>query len=170
MMQWYNLFKALACINLQTILSTNGAKWMKNILFLCTGNSCRSQMAEGLAKKHFSHLLNVYSAGTIAKGLDVNAIKAMKSHNVDISTQSSKTIEELPAITFELVITLCEDADKTCPMFLGAKTVHHGFKDPPRIALTLNDENEILQCYINVSNEIDAFIQKLPLLYPNCFS
>lgn len=131
---------------------------MKKLLFLCTGNSCRSQMAEGWARKLWGNQLEVYSAGTIAKGIDPRAVQVMAEHGINISGQHSKTIAELPSVTFDLVITLCGDAAETCPIFPGAKVVHHGFDDPPRLAQTAATETEILNCYRRVCVAISEFV------------
>jgi arsenate reductase len=108
------------------------------ILFLCTGNSCRSQMAEGFTRHLKNEDIEVYSAGTDPQGIDPRAIKAMAEIGIDISTQSSTSIDEIKGVEIDYVITLCDNAQKTCPTF-PAKTsvIHVGFEDPPRLAKML---------------------------------
>jgi arsenate reductase len=103
------------------------------VLFLCTGNSCRSQMAEGWAKHLKDKEIEAYSAGIEKHGLNPLAVEVMAEAGVDISGQESKTIAELPVKTFDWVVTLCGHAHETCPYFPG-KTVHRGFDDPPKVA------------------------------------
>lgn len=138
------------------------------LLFLCTGNSCRSQMAEGWARHLLSDSIEAYSAGTKPKGMDPRAIKVMSEAGVDISGQLSKHIDELGKIEFDLVITLCGDANDNCPIFpCKAKVVHFGFEDPPRLAEGASDEEEALDHYRRVRDEIRKFVSKLPELLKN---
>ncbi len=134
---------------------------MKNIMFLCTGNSCRSQMAEGLARKYWGHEFNVYSAGTKKYGMNERAMKVMKEKGIDISSHYSKTVEELPAIKFDYVVTVCDNAHENCPYFPGGKIIHVGFQDPPLLSAGLNDEEEILAIYRKVRDEIEVFIKNM---------
>jgi arsenate reductase len=133
----------------------------KNIMFLCTGNSCRSQMAEGWARKYWGHEFNVYSAGTKKHGMNARAMKVMKEAGVDISSHFSKTVEELPEVTFDYVVTVCDHAHENCPYFSGAKTVHVGFQDPPALTKELTNEEEILAVYRRVRDEIEIFIKQM---------
>jgi arsenate reductase len=135
------------------------------ILFLCTGNSCRSQMAEGFARHLIGQLVMPFSAGLEAKGLDPCAVRVMREVGVDISGQRSKTVEELSGTEFDYCITLCDDADETCPVF-PAKTrvIHHGFDDPPRLAANAKSEEEVLGYYRRVRDEIRKYIKTLPAL------
>lgn len=134
----------------------------KNILFLCTGNSCRSQMAEGFAKKYFGGIYNIYSAGIEKHGLNQLAMKVMSEKGVDLTTHSSKTLEDLGLICFDYVFTVCGHANENCPAFLGkAKVIHVGFDDPPKLAKRLTDEEEILKHYRLVRDEIDTFAKNL---------
>lgn len=135
---------------------------MKNILFLCTGNSCRSQMAEGFCRKHWGHVFNVYSAGTKKHGMNARAIQVMKEVGVDISAHSSKTTDELPPVNFDFVVTVCDAAKENCPYFPGGKVVHMGFQDPPALTRDMDDEEEILKVYRRVRDEIETAIQRLP--------
>jgi arsenate reductase len=133
------------------------------ILFLCTGNSCRSQMAEGWTRRLKSDVIEPYSAGIEIHGLDPNAVKVMAEAGVDISSHRSKHIDELKAIDFDYVITVCDHAAEHCPIFPGeAKVVHFGFDDPPRLAKETNTAEEALDCYRRVRDEIKAFVEKLP--------
>ena len=131
------------------------------ILFLCTGNSCRSQMAEGWAKTLKADKIDAYSAGIEKHGLNPLAVKVMAEAGVDISSQNSKIIDELPVRKFDWVITLCGHANETCPFFPG-KQIHHGFDDPPRLALEAKDEEEQLTHYRRVRDEIRDFVASLP--------
>ncbi len=131
------------------------------ILFLCTGNSCRSQMAEGWAKKLKKSEIESYSAGIEKHGLNPLAIKVMKEAGIDLTGQQSKLIEELPMQSFDWVITLCGQADETCPFFPGKK-VHRGFDDPPKLAMNATTEEDKLFYYRKVRDEISDFIKTLP--------
>ena len=135
---------------------------MKNILFLCTGNSCRSQMAEGFCKKYWGSDFNVYSAGTKKHGMNERAIKVMREVQIDLSSHYSKTVEELPQIKFDFVVTVCDNAHENCPYFPGGKVIHVGFRDPPALTRDMKDEEEILKVYRRVRNEIDLVISELP--------
>lgn len=135
---------------------------MKNIMYLCTGNSCRSQMAEGFCRKYWGNDFNVYSAGTKKHGMNERAIKVMREVGVDISAHYSKTVAELPDVKFDYVITVCDAAKETCPYFPGGKIIHVGFQDPPALTKDMQDENEILSVYRKVRDEIEASIKQLP--------
>jgi arsenate reductase len=135
-----------------------------NILFLCTGNSCRSQMAEGWAKTLKSDDFTAWSAGVETHGLNPLAVQVMAEAGVDISGQTSKLVTDLPVDTeFDYVVTVCGHANENCPYF-PAKTrvVHIGFDDPPSLALSMTDEEEILAVYRRVRDEIKAFVEGLP--------
>jgi arsenate reductase len=132
------------------------------ILFLCTGNSCRSQMAEGLARHLRGDYLKVWSAGIEKHGLNPLAVQVMAEKNINISNHSSQLISELDEKNFDYVITVCSNAHESCPVFSGkAKIIHKGFDDPPRLAKKLGKEAG-LQCYRRVCNEIEAYVQQLP--------
>lgn len=130
-------------------------------MFLCTGNSCRSQMAEGWARKYWGHEFNVYSAGTKKHGMNERAIKVMREAGVDISAHHSKTVEELPQVTFDYVITVCGHANENCPYFPGGKVIHLGFDDPPALTKQMTNEGEILTVYRRVRDEIHEAIRNL---------
>jgi arsenate reductase len=133
------------------------------ILFLCTGNSCRSQMAEGFARALRGDDLEASSAGVVRHGLNPFAVKAMAEAGVDISGQASKTIEELPTREFDAIITLCGHANENCPCFTGqAKRIHAGFDDPPALARNAATEEEAMGHYRRVRDAIREFILRFP--------
>lgn len=133
-----------------------------SILFLCTGNSCRSQMAEGWGRALQSNSYDFYSAGIEKHGQNPNAIKVMAEAGVDISNQESETVDELPVQEFDYVITVCGHADEHCPYFPAkTKVIHHGFEDPPKLAKEFDDEEKQLDCYRKVRDEIKLFIANI---------
>jgi len=140
----------------------------KNVLFLCTGNSCRSQMAEGWARHFHADTIEAYSAGIEAHGMNPDAMKAMKEAGVDISEQSSKLASTLSDVPLDLVITVCSHADENCPAFLTtAKLVHVGFDDPPKLAKGAATKEEAFNHYRRVRDEMREFVAaKLPELLP----
>ena len=136
---------------------------MVKILFLCTGNSCRSQMAEGWAHALKSDVVDAYSAGIETHGLNPYAVKVMAEAGVDISSQKSKLISDLPTLDFDYVITVCGNAHENCPVFPGrTRILHVGFEDPPRLAESCRFEEEKLVCYRRVRDAIRTFIAQLP--------
>jgi arsenate reductase len=133
------------------------------ILFLCTGNSCRSQMAEGWAKQLKGDVIEPYSAGIEPCGLDPIAVKIMAEVGVDISRHKSKHFSEFKDIIFDYIITICDDTYKKCPVFPGrSKTFHVGFDDPPHLARQTQSEKEALDVYRRVRDEIRDFVNRLP--------
>jgi arsenate reductase len=133
------------------------------ILFLCTGNSCRSQMAEGWARHLRGAVLEPYSAGTLAKGLDPRAVRAMAEVGVDISAQRSKTVAEIMTIQFDWVVTVCGHAAESCPVFPGrVRRLHAGFDDPPALARDAASDEEAMVHYRRVRDEIRQFVEGLP--------
>lgn len=133
------------------------------ILFLCTGNSCRSQMAEGWARKLKGDRIEAYSAGMETHGLNPSAVQVMSEVGVDISDHQSKLLDSLSDVDFDVVITVCDDAHESCPIFPGkTQIVHVGFEDPPRLAKAYRTEEEKLNCYRRVRDEIKAFVESLP--------
>lgn len=135
----------------------------QKILFLCTGNSCRSQMAEGWTRHLWADRYEVYSAGIETHGLNPNAVKVMAEAGVDISGHRSKHLDEVRDVTFDWVITVCDHAYEQCPLFPGkTRVIHVGFDDPPRLAKLAKSEQEALDCYRRVRNEIRIFIEQLP--------
>ena len=139
---------------------------MKNkvkVLFLCTGNSCRSQMAEGWTRHLHGDVVEAWSAGIENHGLNPNAVAVMKEAGVDISGHRSKNVAELLDVPFDFVITVCGDADERCPFFPGnARIIHRGFDDPPKLAQEKETEEEKMDCYRRVRDEIRAFLEDLP--------
>ncbi len=134
-----------------------------NVLFLCTGNSCRSQMAEGWCRHLKGDVFEAYSAGIETHGLNPNAVRIMAEAGVDISKHKSKLLTDLNEISFDYVVTVCGHAHETCPFFPAkAKIVHVGFDDPPRMAKLLESEEEKLNCYRRVRDEIRNFVESLP--------
>ena len=133
------------------------------LLFLCTGNSCRSQMAEGWARHLKGNAIEAYSAGIEKHGLNPNAVQVMAEVEVDISGHYSKTLEDLSDVEFDVVVTVCGHAHETCPLFPGrARVVHVGFDDPPRLAREETDPEQALAHYRRVRDEIRAFVETLP--------
>jgi len=102
----------------------------KKILILCTGNSARSQMAEGLFRAKAADVIDVFSAGTKPKGLNPLAVEAMKEIGIDISGHTSKDVAQFVNQKFDVVITVCDNAKESCPVFAGAKTIHWSTEDP----------------------------------------
>ncbi len=134
------------------------------ILFLCTGNSCRSQMAEAWARELKKDSIEPYSAGITAHGLNPDAISVMQELDIDCSGWHSKTTTQLPPqITFDFVITLCDNASESCPFFPATTAViHKGFDDPPQLARQAANETERLAPYRRVRDELKTYILSLP--------
>ncbi len=136
---------------------------MLKVLFLCTGNSCRSQMAEGWARHLKGGRIEPYSAGIEAHGLNPDAVRVMAEAGVDVSGQRSKLVSELAGTEFDYVVTVCDNARGSCPRFPGrAKVIHVAFDDPPRLAAGAKTEEERLVPYRRVRDEIRAFVETLP--------
>ena len=138
-----------------------------NLLFLCTGNSCRSQMAEGWVHALKSEEIKVYSAGVETHGLNPNAVKVMQEAGVDISQQKSQHLDEFKDTPLDVVVTVCDHAHETCPWFpKDCKVVHVGFEDPPRLAKALAEEGASeeaqLEVYRKVRDDIKSFVEGLP--------
>jgi arsenate reductase len=133
------------------------------VLFLCTGNSCRSQMAEGWSLALKADVVEAHSAGIETHGLNPNAVKVMAEVGVDITTHRSQCVDEFVDVEFDYVVTVCGHAHETCPHFAGhAKVVHVGFDDPPKLAATASTEEEALSHYRRVRDEIRVFVEGLP--------
>ncbi len=133
------------------------------VLFLCSGNSCRSQMAEGWTKKLKGKVIDAYSAGIERHGIDASAAAVMKEVGIDISGNRSKTMEDLQGIDFDYVITLCGYASENLPSELGqVKKLHRRFVHPMRLALRAENEDEELAAYRKVRDEIREFVEGLP--------
>jgi len=128
------------------------------VLFLCTGNSCRSQMAEGWARRLWPAGMEALSAGTEARGLDPRAVKVMAEVGVDISSHKPKRIAALGGTAFDCVVTVCDQAREACPAFPGApRQLHESFDDPPRLAAGARSEEDALGYYRRVRDEIRKF-------------
>jgi arsenate reductase len=133
------------------------------ILFLCTGNSCRSQMAEGWARHLKGEHIDVWSAGTQTHGLNPHAVVMMKEAGIDISRHRSKLLDEFKNQHFDYVITVCDNAKQTCPVFSGAgEIIHAGFADPPLMAEKYDDPQKKLECYRKVRDEIKEYVLTFP--------
>lgn len=125
---------------------------MKNVLFLCTGNSCRSQMADGIINHDFAGEIRAFSAGTEPHGLNPRAVEVMAEIGIDISANSSDHISRYEGQPFDYVMTLCGDANDKCPLFFGGvKRVHIGFDDPPKATGT---DDQVMNVYRRVRDEI----------------
>jgi arsenate reductase len=136
---------------------------MTSVLFLCTGNSCRSQMAEGFCRALRGDLIEASSAGTEKHGLNPLAVRVMQEAGVDISGQRSKTVEDLGDRMFDWVVTVCSGAAEACPYFPALKgLVHRGFDDPPKLAEGAATEEEALVHYRRVRDEIRDYVLTLP--------
>jgi len=126
------------------------------ILFICTANAARSQMAEGLLRARYGDRYDVYSAGTRKSKVSTRAITVMQEIGIDISHHRSKTIDEVSGIPFDLAVTLCDNAHAVCPVVHNAKkTIHRGFADPH---LTPGTDDEILDVYRRIRDEIATWI------------
>ena len=149
-------------------MAHTNARAKPKVLFLCTGNSCRSQMAEGWARALKGDVLEAYSAGIETHGLNPSAVEVMAEAGVDISGHKSKRVDDLIDVPFDFVVTVCGHAHETCPTWLDAKAklVHVGFDDPPKLAgkpaAQGADAQAQLDCYRRVRDEIKAFVEKLP--------
>jgi len=135
----------------------------QRLLFLCTGNSCRSQMAEGWARQLLGERYQVYSAGIETHGLNPLAVRAMAEQGVDISSHRSQRLEDLAAESFDLVVTVCDNAQQRCPAFpRSVRVIHHAFDDPPALAAEASSEQEALNPYLRVCGEIRDWVADLP--------
>ena len=137
------------------------------ILFLCTGNSCRSQMAEGWARFLRGDQLEPHSAGVETHGLNPSAIEVMAESGIDITTHRSKLIADLEGQQFDFVITVCGHAHESCPLFGGeTRVIHRGFPDPPLLAVDVRAQGgsveDELDCYRAVRDQIRRYIETLP--------
>lgn len=133
------------------------------ILFLCTGNSCRSQMAEGWTRHLKGDVLQPYSAGIEIHGMNERAVQVMREAGVALSGQYSKSVRDLLNVPFDWVITVCDHANETCPVFPGnVRRLHVSFNDPPKLAANAKTEEEALGYYRQVRDEIRQFVETLP--------
>jgi len=130
------------------------------ILFLCTGNSCRSQIAEGWARHLISDVIEAFSAGVSPVSVNSRSIKVMSGAGVDISGQTSKHVDELLGIDFDYVVTLCDNVRERCPLFPDRTImIHRGFEDP---TFVFGSEQEIMAAFRKTRDQIRAFIETLP--------
>ena len=128
-----------------------------NILVLCTGNSCRSQIAEGFLRKYLPHGSSVYSAGLNPQGVNPKAVIVMREVGIDLSTHTSNHLNEYIAMPFDYIITVCDNAKEQCPIFPGGKkTIHMPFDDP---ADAEGSEEEILDEFRRIRDEIDKTME-----------
>jgi arsenate reductase len=133
------------------------------VLFLCTGNSCRSQMAEGWARHLWADAIDACSAGVAPSRLNPDAVRVMAEVGVDISQQRAKYVEELAGRAIDYVVTVCDHARETCPVFPGrTKVIHRSFDDPPQLAVGAATEEKRLAPYRRVRDEIREFVASLP--------
>jgi arsenate reductase (thioredoxin) len=128
------------------------------VLFICTANAARSQMAEGLLRAKYGDRYEVFSAGTRPSRVSSRAILVMQEIGIDISHHRSKSLDEMSGMTFDLAVTLCDRANQVCPVVTCAKkTMHHGFPDPH---LTPGSEDDLTEGYRRVRDDIGAWIDK----------
>ena len=133
----------------------------KNVLVLCTGNICRSQLAEGYIRHFHGQKANVYSAGVETHGVNPKAIATMAADGIDISGHTSNHVDEYLHISFDLIITVCDHASERCPIFpSSAQRIHHNFSDP---AKATGSEQEIMAAFAAVRDEIKHYCATLPL-------
>ncbi|MBW1660477.1 MAG: arsenate reductase ArsC [Deltaproteobacteria bacterium] len=135
----------------------------KKILFLCTGNSCRSQMAEAWTRHLWRNLFEVFSAGVAPNRMDPRTVRVMEEEGISMEGHHPKHVDIFKEITFDYVITVCDQARETCPYFPGVhKILHRGFEDPPVLVKGAGSEEEALGHYRKVRDEIKDFILILP--------
>lgn len=130
----------------------------KNILVLCTGNSCRSQMAHGYFKTLAGDQLNVYSAGIETHGLNLGAVAIMKEDEIDITSHTSNHVDEYADVEFDYILTVCDHANENCP-FIPSKSalrLHHNFFDPSKVE---GDNDEKHSAFLKTRNEIKGYIE-----------
>ena len=133
------------------------------VLFLCTGNACRSQMAEAWARHLLAGRVEASSAGVAPHGLDRRAVRVMAEAGVSMQGHRSKHVREFAGTAFDYVITVCDNARESCPVFPGrAVVLHHGFEDPPALARDAASEEEALEAYRRVRDRIREFVRTLP--------
>ena len=131
-----------------------------NVLFLCTGNSCRSQMAEGWARHLKSDCIEAFSAGVNPHGINERAVAIMAEAGVDISSHTSNHLDEYSMIDFDYVITVCDNAKEHCPLYSGKTTmIHHTFEDP---SFVIGTDDQITSEFRRVRDEIRDFIAAMP--------
>ena len=133
----------------------------KNVLVLCTGNSCRSQIAEGYLRYFHGEKAEVYSAGVETHGVNPRAIATMKEDGINLSAHTSNHVDEYLSISFDLILTVCDHASERCPIFPGkAQRIHHNFTDPAKV---IGTEEEIMAEFRRVREEIKEFCRLLEI-------
>lgn len=131
------------------------------LLFLCTGNSCRSQMAEALAREMFLDRLETYSAGIVAHGMNPNVAQVMAEVGLSTANQYSKTLDDLSGEHFDIVVTVCDNAAESCPAWPeSVRHLHQPFPDPPKLAAAATSEDDKLDCYRQVRDQIRTWLEK----------
>ncbi|MEH6628527.1 MAG: arsenate reductase ArsC [Motiliproteus sp.] len=133
----------------------------RRVLFVCTGNSCRSQMAEGWCRHIYGDRIQAYSAGLQAQGVNPVAVTVMGEAGVDISKQCSNDLSGYQTQNFDLVITLCGNANDHCPVFPDSHQIHRPFDDPPHMAAQHQEEQQQLECYRQVRDQIKQWMSGL---------
>lgn len=155
-----------ATASVGTVIGNNmikSAPEKTRVLFLCTGNSCRSQMAQAWVNSLHPDTMEAHSAGIEIHGLNPRAVQVMNEAGVDISGYRSQKIDEFALDSFDFIITVCDHAHESCPVVpSGCRLIHKSFDDPPRLVQELRGEEEILACYRRVRDEIKSYIQNLP--------
>ncbi len=126
-------------------------------------------MAEGLSKKHLGFMAHFYSAGLVNKAADPLAVQALHKHEVDMSKEKSKTVQDLANISFDFVIALCPNMPLQQPAFAKARVVQHIFDDPQKMAEKFEKSVDKMRCYTDACDEIESFITELPKIYPQYF-
>ena len=129
----------------------------KNVLVLCTGNSCRSQLLHGYLAQALGDRARVYSAGVETHGLNPRAVRVMAEDGIDISHHTSNHVDEYAAVSFDYVLTVCDHANEVCPVFpAAAQRLHHNFPDP---AKATGPEAEIMAAFRSVRDQVKAYAQ-----------
>ena len=132
------------------------------VLFLCTGNACRSQMAEGWARSLKGDAIEAFSAGTSPHGVNQEAIQSMARAGIDISAQTSDHIDQYLDTPLDVVISVCDNAKESCPVFPGqVERMHQSFQDPPKLAERAETPEEARACYDQVRDQIRVFVESL---------
>ncbi len=132
----------------------------QKLLFLCTGNSCRSQMAEAWARQMFPDQLDTFSAGVVAHGMNPNVEQVMEEVGLSTKQQYSKTLDDLSGEHFDIVVTVCDNAAESCPAWPETvKHIHQPFPDPPKLASTASSTEGQLDCYRQVRDQIRTWLE-----------
>ena len=133
----------------------------KKVLFLCTGNSCRSQMAEGLLRHLAGDRFEVASAGTDPQGLNPGAVRAMQEIGIDIAHHQSRHVDQFAGQQFDYVITVCDRAKESCPIFPGTFSLHWSFDDPASVVGTVEERQTVFRRVRDeIAERVRDFVQK----------